>query len=95
MSRLDPETWTNPHFDGKTYNPARDHSRLKAQFDAVRSFMLDGRWHTLTEIALKVGSPEASVSARLRDLRKSKFGGYKIERDHVSRGLWQYRLCFP
>jgi len=96
MSRLDPQTWGNaPQFDGKTFEPERDQSRLKAQLDAVRSIMFDGRPHTLAEIAERVGAPEASVSARLRDLRKPKFGGYQIERSHVSRGLWQYRLAFP
>jgi len=41
-----------------------------------------------------VQAPEASVSARLRDLRKAKFGGYRVERQRVreGRGLYHYRL---
>ena len=39
----------------------------------------------------KTGDPEASVSARLRDLRKKRFGSHIITRRYVSDGLWQYR----
>jgi hypothetical protein len=53
--------------------------------------MLDHQWHTLADLAT-TGDPEASVSARLRDLRKPKFGGFHIERRYVSAGLWAYRL---
>ena len=43
-------------------------------------------------IAEAVGSPEASVSARLRDLRKPAFGGHTVERQYVERGLFRYRV---
>jgi hypothetical protein len=54
--------------------------------------MADGNWRTLGQIAALVGGSEASVSARLRDLRKKRFGGYDIERKHVGDGLWSYRM---
>jgi len=38
------------------------------------------------------GGSEASVSARLRDLRKAKFGAHTIERQRVSAGLFRYRM---
>ena len=82
-------------FDGKTYEPARDRDRLRAQLDEVRMFMWDGDWHTLDQISAATGHPPASVSARLRDLRKGKFGAFTIERQYVRRGLFEYRLVAP
>jgi hypothetical protein len=83
-------------FDGATYDKAKDGSRLRIQLQKVKHLMLDGKWRTLAEIAAFVGSPEASVSARLRDLRKNKFGAYTVERRRVptERGLHEYRVRF-
>ena len=81
-----------PHRDGKTYDHARDARRLAGQHNRVLAFMRDGKWHTLSEIALHTRDPEASVSARLRDLRKPRFGSHMIEREYVERGLFRYRL---
>ena len=85
-------------FDGATYDPDFDHARLTSQLDRVRTLMQDGQWRTLREIADKVGDPEASVSARLRDLRKEKFGAWRVERRRrgaPERGLHEYRLLPP
>lgn len=79
-------------FDGATYEPKRDYVRLKGQMLRVFEIMKDGRWHTLSELSTKVEGSEAGVSARLRDLRKSRFGSRQIERDHVSHGLFRYRM---
>lgn len=88
-----------PDFDGETYERERDHARLGKQLRAVRDVMLDARWRTLADISwmLNVGhrkhyTPESSISARLRDLRKPKFGGYTVERRYAGEGLWEYRL---
>jgi len=81
-----------PDFDGETYSHDRDHERLARQQSAVFETMLAGRWLTLKELALLAGAPEASVSARLRDLRKSRFGGHVVERRYVRKGLYEYRL---
>lgn len=54
--------------------------------------MKDGSWHTLPEIAAGTGDPEASISARLRDLRKPRFGSYVVDRRRRSQGLFEYRL---
>jgi hypothetical protein len=83
------ETYT---FDGCTFEENRDGSRLQAQLDRVHAVMADGAWRTLRDLSESCGSPEASVSARLRDLRKPKFGGYEVERRYVRRGLHEYRL---
>lgn len=80
-------------FDGATYDRERDGDRLGAQMKAVRDLMLsDGGRRSLTQIAEWIGYPEASVSARLRDLRKTKFGAYNVERRYVANGLWEYRV---
>ncbi len=78
--------------DGSTYDHQRDGRRLAGQHCRVLAFMRDGEWHTLSEIAAHTKDPEASVSARLRDLRKPRFGSHNIEREYVERGLFRYRL---
>lgn len=80
------------YFDGETYVHARDSSRLGDQMQAVFELMKDGKERTLKEIADGTGSPESSVSARLRDLRKERFGGHTVERTYIARGLFSYRL---
>lgn len=81
-----------PHFDGHTYVPDRDHERLSGQLGRVKDLMKDGRWRTLDEIRYECGGTVASVSARLRDLRKDKFGSYDVERQYIENGLFQYRV---
>ena len=79
-------------FDGDSYDPALDEERLKNLLGRVWGFMRDGGWHTLADIRSSCGGTEASVSARLRDLRKERFGGYTIDRQRVSGGLYEYRM---
>lgn len=81
-----------PHFDGVSFDPERDGKRLANQLEQVRQIMLDGQWHTLTELATLVCGSEASVSARLRDLRKPRFGSLSVERRRIIGGLWEYRV---
>lgn len=82
----------SPEFAGITYEPERDKARLSSQLEAVREAMKDGEWHTLEELSERCGGTVSSVSARLRDLRKPKFGGYLVEREHVVQGLFHYRM---
>lgn len=79
-------------FDGVTFEDARDGKRLTAQIYRVFAGLKDHQWHTLTGLSLITGDPESSVSARIRDLRKSRYGGYTIERRYVKNGLWEYKL---
>lgn len=81
-----------PEFDGQTYSRPQDHARLGRQLLSVFNLMKDGQPRMLAQIAQHVGGSEASVSARLRDLRKSKFGGYDVERKRIAGGLWSYAL---
>jgi biotin operon repressor len=79
-------------FDGSTFDPELDGPRLSSQLQRVKRLMQDGRWHSLRYIADVIGGSEAGVSARIRDLRKLKFGGYTVDRQRVEGGLWVYRL---
>ena len=79
---------TDGHFSGATYDAARDGKRLSRQLDLVERVMRDGEWRTLSQLAGLTDCPEASVSARLRDLRKI---GYEVERRHIKNGLHTYR----
>lgn len=81
--------------DGDTYTPALDRARLGAQAQRVLDVMLTGAWHTLAELAEQTHDPEASISARIRDLRKPAFGGHTIDRRHrgdPSYGQYEYRM---
>lgn len=79
-------------FDGATYEHCRDSARLGRELGRVWDCMKDGRWRKLRDISDATGAPEASVSARLRDLRKERFGSHVVERRYLDRGLWEYRL---
>jgi hypothetical protein len=82
-----------PDFDGATYDRAQDHARLTNQLALVRDYMLrHGEWRTLREIHAATGAPEASISARLRDLRHLKHGAFTMESRRRSKGLWEYRV---
>lgn len=81
-------------FDGETYDPVLDHATLTGQLLNVYNTMKSGLWYTLHDLSAATGGSEASVSARLRDLRKDKFGSFIVDRkrSQVHRGLWYYRL---
>lgn len=91
MSRL-AETLMPQAFGGSTFDPQKDGARLSKQLKSVLALMSDGKWRTLAEIAQAVGCSEASASARLRDFRKTAFGGFKVDRWRVNGGLYRYRL---
>ena len=80
------------HFDGATFEPSRDARRLTNQFNRVLAALRDGREYTLSELHEITGDPEASISARLRDLRKPRFGSHEIRARYIRRGLFGYRL---
>lgn len=83
-----------PSLDGATFVPSKDAKRLGAQLRAVFLLMKDGRWRTLQEICDETCYPStAAISARLRDLRKERFGGHMVERGRgVVDGVWIYRV---
>jgi hypothetical protein len=68
--------------------------RLGKHLAKVYEIMKDGVWRTLPHIQNLMGGrvTTQSVSARLRDLRKKKYGGYLVESNHLGGGLYEYRL---
>lgn len=80
-------------FDGETVR-AIDIPRLAGQIAKVFELMRDGKYRTLTEIAKATGSMETSASARLRDLRKERFGAHTVVSRQVSTNplVFEYRL---
>lgn len=90
--QLDLDSWRPPRFDGDDYVPERDDARLGPQLQRVWSLMRDGKWRTLSDIEKATGDPPASISAQLRHLRKPRFGGHQVDRQHVGNGLYWYRV---
>lgn len=89
------DLFEDAHFDGKTYDPQFDKERLTSQIRKVFDLMQDAKWRTLVEIERKIKQPQASISARLRDLRKERFGGHTVNRrtrDERKRGCFEYQL---
>jgi hypothetical protein len=85
----------NMDFSGKTFEIQHDGKRLRRQLEAVYEFMKAGGWWTLEDISTLTGYPQASISARLRDLRKPKFGSHVVNRrrrGHWSIGIFEYEL---
>ncbi len=91
----DEATFSKSEFDGVTYEPKFDATRLRGEMARVYKLMSDSYWRTLREISDLTGDPEASVSARLRDLRKTKFGGHTVNRrrrGNPKQGIFEYQL---
>jgi hypothetical protein len=65
---------------------------LNRQADDVWRVMSGGEWQSLRTIAAKTGHPEASISARLRDFRKARFGSHIVERMAWRGRRFRYRL---
>lgn len=91
-----------PKFDGQTYEARLDGPRLKKQLDRVREYMLATfpTWLSLAEISKALEQkynakfPSQSVSARLRDLKKKKFGSYEVPKKRRTISVWEY-LVYP
>jgi hypothetical protein len=81
--------------DGATFDADRDRVRLDGQMLRVYEALADGAWHTPAALEERTGDNWASISARCRDLRKSRFGGYTVERRSLGGGVFSYRLLQP
>lgn len=91
-------------FDGRTFSSEKDGKRLHTQFEYVKYILTQNPgWYTLHEIknymhrSFRIEGSEAGISARIRDLRKPKFGAYTVEarRRDGEDGLWEYRIPNP
>lgn len=81
-----------PTFSGITYEEKHDKVRLGLQFKKVKELMDDHKWRTLREISESTQAPEASISARLRDLRKLGYTVERRRRGDPGRGIHEYRI---
>ena len=73
--------------------------RLNTLTDYIRDIMLDGLARTPEKIQAELArdydrkAGTACITARLRDLRKEKFGGYRVEKSRRGdRGAWEYKV---
>ena len=94
---MNPELQSSLNFDGPTFVAEFDAERLGKQLRRVYDCMIDGKWRTLREIAdaPNCSDSEAAISARLRDLRKIRFGAFTVDRRRrgdPGSGLFEYRV---
>jgi hypothetical protein len=90
-------------FDGDTLEKG-DEPRLWSQLEAMKHLYqtrpLGEGWRTLANIRTNLKylysltASEASISARLRDLRKERFGAYQVERKRIG-SIYAYRVLPP
>jgi hypothetical protein len=67
--------------------------RLDGDVGRVLEAMKDGGRYTLRQLSASLDIPEASCSARIRDLRKQEFGSHVIEKHALGgRRGYAYRL---
>ncbi len=85
-------------FSGHDCRP-EDYERLAGQMKRVFDYLLRGAWSTVEEIGVAINapdkphSPEASISAQLRNLRKKANGNWIIEgRTREGTRIYEYRL---
>lgn len=77
----------NHRFLGSTFDDARDRARLSKQLKAVHDVLMDGKKRSLRQLADDAGCPEASASARFRDLVRLHF---PMQKENLGNGLWLY-----
>lgn len=92
--------WTPPNperltFHGATFDAALDLDRLNSQQRRVFDATYNAGWLTLSEIHDITGDPEASISARLRDLRKAGLRVDRQRRGEPKNGLHEYSVRKP
>lgn len=69
------------------------------QVVAVKAVMESGRWYTFSDLQTACYATcatyisEAGLSARIRDMRKEKYGSRTIEsRKRAHSNVWEYRM---
>ena len=66
-----------------------DLPRIGSLLRRVEALMLDGGWRSLRQLSEACAGSEASVSARIRDLRKL---GHLVQKHRRPTGTWLYRI---
>lgn len=85
----------SPRFDGNPFDVELDADRLGKQLETVKAFMLaQSGWVSLLDIEKGTGVLTVSAGARLRDLRKPRFGAYTVSRRRRDGcpGTFEYRI---
>lgn len=72
-------------------SPPRHFSRQVLK--VARVLLSADKWWTLDQLAAEVCAPTQSVSARLRDLRKERWGNQEVVRIPKPHGSHLYRLA--
>jgi hypothetical protein len=72
--------------------------QLTRSMELLLAVMRDGLWRTPDELTKVFHGqmPWPSINARLRDLRKVEWGGYRIIRRYrafAARRVWEYAWC--
>lgn len=94
---MQPSLLTNaqPRFDSGVELTPADHARLSNQLQRVIHVLHEG-WRTVPQIQARivalygVTDPEPSISAQIRNAKKTKHGGYAVERRRVQN---TYEFC--
>ena len=80
----------------KPYTPdLATHQRIESQRAEVGRLMRDGKWRTVPEIAEALRYPPASIpaiGARVRDMRKPKYGAHTVDRNERKPWLFEFRV---
>jgi hypothetical protein len=71
------------------------HKRFDSQIAILLSALqADRTWRTLAQLHAVTGICETSLSAQLRNLRKSEHGGHTVEKRHLNDAYtYEYRLA--
>ena len=60
--------------------------------ERVMAVLRDGEWHSTRQISMLTGLKQTTAQARVRDLRKEKFGSHQIDSRVGKSGIADYRL---
>lgn len=83
-----------PGFGGKTFDQELDGKRLGRQMQSVYDHMTRAPgWWTLRELEDALHHPQASISARLRDLRKMGLDLQRRRRGNEAKGIHEYKIA--
>lgn len=82
---------TTPFTQPSTLDQA-DLPRIEFLVERVRKQLLRGEWITLAYLSAVCKGSEASVSARIRDLRTKRHGSHTVERRRLDSGIFEYRI---
>lgn len=82
------------HQAHEAVDPKIDVPRLMTQYHRIIKLLEDYQWHTLPEIADRLGVPHGSVGSQIRNARVDGKSIVKV-RTAPKSGLWKYRLLRP